>query len=166
MSSSLPEFFRSQSWWRSDVADRYPDDPRNLQAAAALDSLAEYVELDEDDDPDAERVTRTLTPFLRDGSTLGGDTVAREVSRYGYGYNVGASQHQEFLEELVGLCFEDAYESAQDTGDDWSGMLAPFELQAARDGVVLPSRYWQVRGRGQQTESELEEAVASYRGDD
>ena len=41
--SSLQDNFRAQARWRREKAEEYPDDERNAQSAAALESLAEYV---------------------------------------------------------------------------------------------------------------------------
>lgn len=165
MSTAIADYFRSQAAWRRRIAEEYPNDPRNLQSAAALDALADYVEPDEAGQYEAGSVLDQLAPFVfGDGPTLGGEQVARVTSRYGYGYTVGPSTHEAFLDELVALCVSDAYEFARDTGEDPTGELFAFELDAARDRVTLPERYFERRSRS--TETELEEAVEDYRGND
>jgi len=159
--SQLSDYFRSQAEWREAKADEYPDDERNAQSASALRSLAEFVQRDED----GWHYVDALEPHLFEQFSLGGEQTAREVSRYGFGYRVTNSQHEEFLEELAALCVSDAYETVRDKADDddWTGSLLPFELDAARAGVALPLRYFQRRGGS--TEAELEEAVTSYSTD-
>lgn len=163
MSTSIADYFRSQAAWRLRIAEQYPDDPRNVQSADALDSLADFVAPDEAGQCKAGSVLDRLAPFVWEGPTLGGEQVARATSRYGYGYAVGLSSHEEFLEELAALCVSDAYEFARDSGDDPTGELLPFELDAARDHVFLPERYFERRAGS--TETELGEAIEEYRGD-
>ena len=152
----IAEYFRAQSEWRRLKAAEYPDDGRNAQSAAALESLADYVDGEERDD----RLIAALQPFASE-LTLGGEETARRVSRYGFGYNATSpAQHEEFLEELRALCLYDAYEFARQSGVDFSGELHPGELDAARRDVSLPLRYFERRAGS--TEGELEEAIASY----
>jgi len=160
MSNAVAEYLRGQARWRENVAERYPDDPRNLQSARALDSLAEYAE-DEDADADAVHLVDALAPFVWE-SRVGGEETARAVSRYGYGYPVSTAQHEEMLEEMAVLCLVDAYEDAMEAkGDDPTDVLLPAETEAARDRVYLPRRYFERRSGSQ--EHELEEVIASYR---
>jgi len=158
MSNAVAEYLRGQADWRRDVAERYPDDLRNLQSARALDSLAEYAE---DEDEEVQHLVDALDPFVMEGG-LGGQETARAVSRYGYGYPVSTAQHEEMLEEMAVLCLVDSYESAMEhEGDDPTGVLLPAETEAARDRVYLPRRYFERRDGSQ--EHELEEVIASYR---
>ncbi len=156
---SLSDYFRSQADWRQRKAEEYPDDARNAQSAAALYSLAEYVEPDERGDHEAEGVD-ALLPHLFEGFSLGGEEAHRAVSRYGFGYTATApTQHIEFLEGLQVSCMEDAYEFARDAGegDDPTETLWPCELEAARRGVFLPTLYFERRRNS--TEAECEEWV-------
>jgi hypothetical protein len=155
--SDLSEYFRSQAGWRRVKAEEYPEDERNPQSAAALDSLAEYVE----DEAEAGSVLTRLEPHLFEGPTLGGEKTNREVARYGFGYEVRRAHHEEFLEELTVTCIQDAYEFVREHADDPTETLFEFEIDAAREGVYLPEYYW--RRRSHSVEYELEEAVGSYR---
>lgn len=151
----LADYFREQANWRDHKAAEYPDDNRNEQSARALNSLADYVERGDVEDADA------LTTFVYEGLSLGGEEASRVVSRYGFGYNATtASQHDEFLRELWGVCLSDAYDLASMNGEDPSGILAPAELDAAQREVTLPSLYF-TRRRGM-TEQEIEEEIAAY----
>ena len=92
---SLSDYFRSQADWRRQKAEEYPEDERNAQSAAALESLAEYVEPDEHGEYEAGPVIDRLLPHLADhGMSLGGEETARAVSRYGFGYPVSTRQHR------------------------------------------------------------------------
>lgn len=156
---SLSDYFRSQADWRRQKAEQYPEDQRNVQSAEALESLASYVETDEP----SSQVIAALDEHLFEGVTLGGEETQREVSRYGYGYRVTAGHHVEFLDELTTLCLMDAYAFAREHGDDPTGSLLACELEAARDDVMLPRRYFELRPR--MHEHQAEAAVASYRGE-
>jgi len=157
---SLSDYFRAQARWRREKADEYPDDERNAQSAAALDSLAKYVEQE-----DAAPLVAALQPYWiaddssrgyavpgGDGfvSSLGGEEAARAVSRYGFGYAATPQHHVAFLEKLVALVGLDAYNALRDEGEDgedYSGELHPFEVDAARNGVHLPMAYFERRER-------------------
>lgn len=155
------DYFRAQADWRRQKAGEYPDDARNARSAEALDSLAEYVESGE-----ADRLVEGLTPHLFVGMSLGGEETHRAVVRYGFDYPVNAdanpTQHVEFLEGLQVLCMIDAYQYAAD-GNDPTGELYGFEVDAARDGVHLPHTYFERRSGSM--EHELEGVVADYRHD-
>jgi hypothetical protein len=154
---SLSEYFLSQAAWRRQKAEEYPDDERNLQSACALESLAEWLE----ENP---RFADQFEPFMVDGVDVftPGENAGREASRYGFGYNATSeSQHEELLEDFYVACLADAFAWAQDNGEDWTGELFDFEVEAARDHVFLPDGYF--RRRARQTEEELERAVAEYR---
>ena len=170
MSSNLADYFRVQADWRDGRAEQYPDDERNAQCAAALRSLAEYVELIEPTSgevgsPSGKRTlsyVHELHAHLQDGA-LGGAHTRREVSRYGYGHAVGS--HEQFLEDLVPLCNEDAYEHAvEHDGDDPTGALHRFEFEAARDGIYIQRSYW--RRRETSPVCQLEECVREARAVD
>lgn len=153
--TSLSDYFRTQAEWRGGRAAAYPEDERNAQSAAALDSLAEYVESDEG------VFASSLAPHLFESFMLGGEETQRVVSRYGFGYQVSTLHHIEFLGELAVTCLEDAYEYARQHDCDPTGTLHGFEVQAACDDVFLPRSYFERRSGS--TEAELEEAVAAYR---
>jgi len=158
---SLSDYFRSQSDWRAQKAEQYPDDARNAQSAAALYSLAEYVGPDERGDHEADAVS-ALLPHLFDFA-LGGEEAQRAVSRYGFGYAATTPmQHIELIEELNVLCPMDAYEVAREHGEDPTGTLIEEEVAAAREGVHLPRYYFERRVRS--TEAELKQAIEGYRG--
>lgn len=151
----LSEYFRSQAEWRDRKAADYPDDQRNAQSARALRSLADYAEHE-----DAADLVRALAPFSRE-VILGGEETARQVSRYGFGYEATSDgQHRELLEDLQVTCLQDAYSEAMDAGEDWTGALFPLELAAANRGVLLPERYF--RYRGSSSEDEIAAAIAQY----
>jgi hypothetical protein len=144
---SLSGYFRDQANWRDLKAEEYPEDARNAQSAAALRSLADYVESGERETVNA---VQALEPFeYGSGVLIGGPAAGRAVSRYGYGYPVTVSSHQEFLTELVVLCIEGAYEQVgEQAGEgDPSGTLYDFEVEAAKDGVVLGPHYFRLRSR-------------------
>jgi hypothetical protein len=159
--SELSDYFRHQAAWRREKAEEYPEDERNAQSARALESLADYIPRDEG--CVVNDVLENLNRHLFEGSTLGGEQAAREASRYGYGYNVSPLRHVEFLEDLLVACWEDAYDFAGEHGEDWTESLFPCEVEAAKDGVYLPRRYWERRSHS--AEHELEAAVAEYRAD-
>lgn len=161
--TSLSDYFRAQADWRRQKAEQYPEDERNAQSAAALDSLAEFVEPDESGEWEAGRaVLEALEPHLSESVQLGGDEARRAVARYGYGYGATSIvQHNEFLDELVTLCMVDAYEHAgEHDGDDWTETLYDFEIEAAVSDVHLPRRYFE-RRKGW-TEAEGRQAVEEY----
>lgn len=163
--TALAEYFRYQANWRDAKAEQYPDDERNVQSARALRSLAEYVDSGEAETRDR-WIIQALDAHLFEEFTFAGEEAQREVSRYGYGYAAtNDNQHEAFLPELWVTCMQDAYDFVRSGAalDDPSESLFPFEVDAARDGVHLPSRYWQLRSGS--AEPELEEAVESYRGD-
>jgi hypothetical protein len=158
---ALSEYFRSQADWRRGKAEEYPDDTGNLRSAEALDALAAFVEPTDHGIAEAGSLVDALEPHLSEEGILGGQLTVREVSRYGYAYPVvGATQHEEFLEQLVTVCLADAYEFASEHEADPTGTLHPFELEAARADAELPPQYWAIRGK--LPESELEESVAAY----
>lgn len=155
MSSPLADYFAAQAERQRQQAEQHPDDERNLQSARALDALADYVS-----EPQAEgfRLFAELELYCSKGQ-LGGAETQREVARYGHGYEVGAREHAELLEELLELCIQDAYEFAlQHEGEDPTAQLFDFEVEAARDGVTLSRRYWRLRGS-----DEDEDAIEAYR---
>jgi hypothetical protein len=84
----------------------------------------------------------------------------RAVSRYGYGYRVTTSSHEEFLADVAALCLADAYGYAAEHDDDPTETLYPFELDAAKAGVALPDYYF--KRRAGWLEHEAEQAVAEY----
>lgn len=162
-SNYLAETFRSQAEWRDTKAEEYPEDERNAQGAAALRSLADYAESDE---REAVSAVQALQPFEHDtGFLMGGEEANRAVSRYGYGYRVTTSSHQEFLVELVALCVQGAYEGVLEgaSDDDPSGTLHEFEVEAARDGIHLGGYYF--RRRAGSLPHELEAWVEEARAD-
>jgi hypothetical protein len=159
MGNALSAYFRSQANWRWYKAERYPMDKRNEQSARSLDALASYVQ--ESDEPELVQLVSALELQLFDGVMLGGERTAREVSRYGYGYEVGPRQHLGLLRDLVHLCAWDDYEHLRDGADPPPVGLAGFEVAAARDGLRFPKRYWLYRGVW--SLSEQERAVESYR---
>lgn len=160
MHTALLAYFRSQASWRWYKAERYPTDRRNEQSARALDALASYIEAA--DEPEVIQSLSALEAHLFDGVVLGDERTAREVSRYGYGYDVGASQHMSLLRDLVHLCAWDAYEHLRHYGGGTHPEgLDDLEVDAARDGVGFPKRYWLYRSVW--SASQREEAVESYR---
>jgi hypothetical protein len=153
----LSDYLRSKAEWRRRQEKEYPNDERHERSAMAIESLADYV-----DGPEAPQAAiDRLGPHLSDEETLGGERTDRAVSKYGMGTHITTDHHAAFLEELVVLCDFDAYEHAMKHGDDPTHTLAEFELQAAKDGVVLPRRYFEIRQRA--TEDELKEAVEGHR---
>jgi hypothetical protein len=42
--SSISDYFRAQAGWRDGKAEEYPADERNARSAAALRSLADYID--------------------------------------------------------------------------------------------------------------------------
>jgi hypothetical protein len=154
---SLQDYFREQARWRREKAEEYPDDRRNPQSAAALESLAEYVEPDESGNSEAdERVAAELEKHLAE-FTLGGEETQRAVARYGFGYSANRWTHEAFLEELLVLCALDAYELVREgaSDEDVTGTLLPFEEEAAQRGVMLPRAYFERCVKGRNTEGEL-----------
>jgi hypothetical protein len=159
--ADLAEYFRDQANWRGMKAEEYPDDVRNVQSAEALEDLADYV----DAHPDDATVRFLVEHIPATGAGPGGEETQRAVSRYGFGYRVTQMHHAGFLEELAVLCLVDAYESCREVGDgeDWTGTLYPFEVEAAQTNVFLPQSYFEQRRHW--TEQEAQQAVAQYRGE-
>lgn len=161
----LADCFRAQAQWRRRKAEEYQEDRRNEQSAAALLSLADFVEEGADDLEHAVALGRHLAT---DGSSLGGERAQRAISRYGYGHGVTAGSHAAFLEELLALCLWDAYEyvAENDEDDDPTGSLYDFEIEAALDGVVLDNGYWTRRAQGDMALGDLEDWVSEVSGQD
>jgi hypothetical protein len=174
MSSILAGYFRAQAAWRERKIAEYPNDQRNAASAAALQSLADYVE--PIDGLLAERGSGELfisaVPELErhlfdmSGSLSLGERAQRAVSRYGYGSPVTDSSHERFVEDLLALSVQDRFNWTVEHPDDPdpTGSLHPFEIAAARDGVYMPEEYWQRRGRA--TVAERERWVREARGAD
>jgi hypothetical protein len=134
----LSDYLRSKAEWRRRQEKDYPMDHRNERSAMALESLAEYV-----DGPDvSQSAVERLSPHFADAETLGGERTARAVSKYGWGTHI-TTDHA-----LV-------------RGEDPTGMFADFELEAAKDGVKLPRRYFEIRQFAEQ--DELKKAVEGHR---
>lgn len=153
----LSDYLRSKAEWRRRQEKGYPNDDRNERSAMALESLADYAE-----GPDVPQAAiDRLAPHLFDEETLGGERTAKAVSRYGWGTHITTDHHAAFLAELAVLCEFDAYEHATEHGEDPSHALAAFELEAAKDSVVLPRRYFEIRQHA--TEDELKKAVEGHR---
>lgn len=159
MSSILSEYVREQAYWREEKAEEYPDDQRNAQSAAALNSLADYLETE---DGEANRSATYINQLGGPDELLAlGEESKRLVGRYGFGYPASSiAQHEAFLDELSVEVMKDIYAYAAEHGEDWSDTLIAAEVEAARNGVHLPQRYWE--GRSHKAEFELEEAVESY----
>lgn len=99
--SEVAKGIRDAAIWRDAKAVEYPDDARNAASAAALRSLADYVETIPDDPRvqwlDAQR------QHPGDGFFVGAEA-ARLLSRYGFD---GPVRHAAFLGELCVLVAED-----------------------------------------------------------
>lgn len=153
----LSDYLRSRAEWRRRQEKDYPNDERHERSAMALESLADYV-----DGPDvSQSAIDRLGPHLSDEETLGGERTERAVSKYGMGTHITTDHHAAFLDELAVLCEFDAYEHAKEHGEDPSHTLVAFELEAAKDGVVLPRRYFEIRQDA--TQDELQKAVEGHR---
>ncbi len=154
----LSAYLRSKSEWRREQEREFPNDSRQERSADALEQLADHVESPEASQESLDR----LRPHLFDADTLGGERTLRVVSRYGLGTIIVSDHHAAFLDELGVLCVLDAYEHAgKHGGEDPSGTLVAYEVEAAKDGVYLPRRYFE--RWLEETQAELEEAVAGYR---
>lgn len=153
----LSDYLRSKSRWRRAQEREFPNDSRQDRSADALEGLADHVESPEVSGAALDR----LRPHLFDADTLGGDRTWRAVSRYGLGTIIVADHHAAFLDELAVLCVLDAYEYARANGEDRTQTLVAFELEAAKDGVHLPRRYFE--RRLEESQEELARAVAGYR---
>ena len=158
--TALGDFFRDQAGWRWSKAEEYPEDKRNEQSARALEDLARWVELEGDGSGTREAEFVPAVEEHMFGASLGGEEAKRAVARYGFGYEVDRTTHEEFMRELWVHCMEDAYEFAREHEDDPTGALLPFELEAAKEDVSLPPQYWSLRPKS--LVSELEETVDSY----
>lgn len=153
----LSDYLRSKAEWRRRQKKEYPMDDRSERSAAAIESLADYV-----DGPEAPAIALgRLVPHLVDDETLGGDRTWRAVARYGWGTIITTDHHAAFLDELAVLCELDAYNHAVEEGEDRTSTLAEFELEAAREGVSLPRRYFEIRLHA--PEEELRQAVERHR---
>ena len=153
----LSDYLRSKAEWRRRQEKEYPNDERHERSAMALEALADYV-----DGPDvSQTVIDRLGPHLFDEETLGGERTERAVRKYGMGTHITTDHHAAFLDELAVLSQFDAYEHAMEHGEDPSHTLVGFELEAAKDGVVLPRRYFEIRLHS--TQDELKKAVEGHR---
>jgi hypothetical protein len=153
----LSDYLRSMAEWRRRQEKQYPNDRRNQKSAAALESLADYV-----DGPDvSQEALERLRPHQHDAQTLGGDRARRVVERYGYLNIIVEDHHRAFLDELGALAELDAYELAMGNGEDPTGTLRDFELEAAKEGLALPIRYFETR-RGA-SEEEMKAAIERHR---
>jgi len=153
----LSDYLRSKAEWRRRQEKQFPNDMRNEKSADALDSLADWTEGPEVSQTALER----LAPHQHDADTLGGERTWRAVSRYGYQNIVVTDHHPAFLDELAALCQLDAYNHAAEQGDDPTGTLEDFEMEAAAEGLTLPRRYFELRL--DLSEDEMREAVADHR---
>ena len=158
--TALGRYFRNQANWRRSKAAAYPDDSRNAQSAQALESLADYI--DSVEGTGHSPSVDALADQLSDGVSLGGQETQRAVTGYGFGYDATSSmQHEEFVDGLLVKCAEDSYELVREIGgSQTSDILFPFEVDAARRGVRLPPRYFELRAGS--TEEELKRAIAEY----
>ena len=153
----LSDYLRSMAEWRRRQDKEYPNDLRNEKSADALESLAAYVEGPKVSQEALER----LRPHQHDAETLGGDRARRVVQRYGYLNIIVEDHHRAFLDELGALAELDAYELALGNGQDPTGTLEDFELEAAKEGLALPIRYFEVRKDA--SEEERRAALERYR---
>jgi hypothetical protein len=149
---SLSDYFRAQAAWRRQKATEYPDDPRNAASADALGALADYC------DAAADSTVEALAPHLSEGCSLGGEETQRQVIRYGFwsGQPLTDAHHETFLDELLVTCLQDAYAFAGEHGQDWTGTLHDFEVEAATNGTYVPSDYFARRERLDERERALE----------
>lgn len=165
-SSPLAVYFREQAEWREGKAQEHPEDERNAQSAEALRSLAEFVD---SDTHEAASSLRTLELFEYDTGVFSPpQPVQRAVSRYGFDYPVTEWTHRDFLAEIVLLIIESLYEeNAREHGEDPTGLLHDFELEAAREGVILGPQYFRRRERSAVVELEawVREARMAQGGD-
>lgn len=153
----LSDYLRSMAEWRRRQDKQYPNDRRNDKSAAALESLADFV-----DGPDVSKeALERLRPHQPDAETLGGDRARRAVERYGYLNIIIEDHHRAFLDELGALAELDAYEIALGNGEDPTGTLKDFELDAAKEGLALPIRYFEVRKDA--SDDELRESLDRHR---
>lgn len=161
--STLSYYVRTQADWRRAKAEEFPDDPRNEQSARALEDLADYIDvhLDAGQLPEVE----AIDVHMDEGGLGSYPTAQYSVSRYGFGYEIGSGwQHSDFIDELLLDIQSDGYTMLSQDPDleAWGedvGYYA-FEVQAAKDGVALPRRYWELRPKW--FEAEAEEAVKTY----
>jgi hypothetical protein len=153
----LSDYLRSKAAWRREQKKEFPNDTRNEKSAAALEGLADYVDSGEASETALER----LKPHQHDAETLGGERTWRIVSRYGYLNIIVEDHHRAFLDELGAVTQLDAYNHAvEHDGEDPTGTLTESELQAAKDGVTLPRRYFELRL--QMDDEEREEALRGH----
>ena len=78
--TALKNTIESQGSWREEKAIEYPDDPRNIMAAEALDSLAGFVQTLDESDP----LLRRLEPLRSDDVLFLGVLASQKLSRYGF----------------------------------------------------------------------------------
>jgi hypothetical protein len=153
----LSDYLRSKAAWRRSQEKEFPNDARNEKSAAALEGLADYVDSGEASKTAIER----LRPHQHDPETLGGERTWRIVSRYGYNNIIIGDHHVAFLEELGAVTQLDAYNYAVEHGEDPTGTLTESELAAAKDGITLPRRYFELRL--ELSDDELEETLGRHR---
>jgi len=108
---AIADHFLDQARWRSEKANEYPDDYRNVQCADGLEGLATYVLALPADD---ERVIELGTLAVREGMFMPFSEGARLVSRFGFddpNEDSGA-----FLDRLVRVTREEALTFAREQG--------------------------------------------------
>lgn len=153
------QYLRELASWRREKAEEYPDDPRHSRSAKALDELADHFE-------ESQEVKPWMHDALEQGANPPGERLKREASRHGYDFPVkSAESRTTALESMAVDAVIDAYDNVTPEGDA-TGLLHPWEEQAARDGLELERRYFE--RRMSMTAGEQEEWIDSERseGDD
>lgn len=117
MRSTLSNYLSERAGWREEKAEQYPEDGRKARSAAALHSLAAYVD-------SAELNARTAIWFLGileyEGKMNFGQEGRRLVGRYGFDHKViDSTRHDAFLAELQQVAASDAYEFAATEIGGW-----------------------------------------------
>lgn len=96
---ALVETIEGQAIWRYSVAERFPEDERNLASAQALNKLAQYVEAWSSDDPRLRDWADTMIDGDDDLISLE-EEANRLLGRHGFGPSM---EQDEMLREVLRL---------------------------------------------------------------
>lgn len=123
----LAQYLEHEAWWRSEKADEYPEDVRNIRSAEALERAASWVRIS----PEARGLVRAVKEAdPGDGDRAGvfdfgvfspGEQASRLISQFGF--HGGSTFAEDLLRDLAEAVKRDAEDLLRD--------LAEAEVDAA-----------------------------------